>query len=763
MSSPHRTIAWLLVGLMSCQSAQAEVRGRRVGDVLDELRSQGLTFIYNTQILPDELRVEREPRAASGLALAREILAPHGLELSQAAPGVYAVLRTPAEVLPPPAVVQAEPEIEEVIVQTSRYRLQAAALDAPTTLTQEYVQHQPRLADETLRAVQRLPGAATNGYSSIGAVRGGEPNETAIVLDGLRLYEPFHLRNFLSPVSVLDSRIIEDVEFYSGGFAAPYGDRMSALIDTTTIAPPAARYYELGLSLFHASVLGAGRFDGERGAWLASARRSNLGELARWSENDFGEPHYADAFGKVAYAIAPDTDLAVRVLASGDSLTAVRDRGAERASARYSNVYTWATLDHRWTDVSSSRAILSYTDVHSARDGSVDDPGRRAGQVHDDREFSIVGLRLEHDMRLKDVDYRLGGELRRLWGGYEYASELSFAADYPFPGSPPSTMMRAAAPTPTGFESGVYADARFELGSQWTAQAGLRVDAQTYDGSDDGAQWNPRVSLLRALGPRTSVRASWGRYAQQQGVNELQVEDGVSRFHAAQRAEHLIAAFEHAFEAPFDLRIEAYRKRYTRLSPRYENLFDPLVLFPEAQFDRVRVDPERAQAEGVEVLARLRPRGPWSGSLGYAWSRVRDRIDARDVARSWDQRHAVNISLMWASGPWTAAIVDSFHSGWPTTPLVLIEEGGVLRLDPRVRNRERFADYNSLDLRLTRTFALSRGALDVFVEATNVASQENECCVEYRVLRAADGAVVIERDVDSWLPLVPSIGVLWRY
>ena len=48
------------------------------------------------------------------------------------------------------------------------------------------------------------------------AVRGGLPNETAIVLDGLRLYEPFHLKNFLSPVSLLDSRLIQSMEIYSG-------------------------------------------------------------------------------------------------------------------------------------------------------------------------------------------------------------------------------------------------------------------------------------------------------------------------------------------------------------------------------------------------------------------------------------------------------------------------------------------------------------------------------------------------------------------
>jgi hypothetical protein len=61
-----------------------------------------------------------------------------------------------------------------------------------------------------------------DGFSSLGAVRGGEPNETAIVLDGLRLYEPFHLKNFMSPVSVLDARVVRSMQVYSGGFPVIY-------------------------------------------------------------------------------------------------------------------------------------------------------------------------------------------------------------------------------------------------------------------------------------------------------------------------------------------------------------------------------------------------------------------------------------------------------------------------------------------------------------------------------------------------------------
>ena len=79
------------------------------------------------------------------------------------------------------------------------------------------------------------------------------------------------------------------------------------------------------------------------------------------------------------------------------------------------------------------------------------------------------------------------------------------------------------------------------------------------------------------------------------------------------------------------------------------------------------------------------------------------------------------------------------------------------------RNAERLDYYNSLDLRLTRTFLLPRGALDVFVEASNVLMRENPCCFDYDITQRTDGSAALSENVDNWLPLVPSIGVLWRY
>lgn len=736
--------------------------------MLDNLRPQGLTFIYSSRLVPPEMRVESVPSARGGLALAEEILAAHGLGISRVTPGVFAVVPGVRKVERRPDASAGrgtgEAQIEEVIVQTSRYALHSEFSVEETLLTHDDIQSLPSLGEEPLRAVQRLPGMASNGFSSIGAVRGGEPNETAIVLDGLRLYEPFHLKNFMSPVSLLDSRVIQSMQVYSGGFPVIHGDRMSAIVDVATIDPVPPRYYEAGLSLFHANLLASAEFAEGRARGLASIRRSNLGELAQFSENDFGKPEYLDGLGKFDYRLSDASRLSVEFLASNDRIVAIRNSATERAEAEYRNTYLWGTFEHDWQGGAQSQLILSYTDVSNERDGRIDEPGRRSGSVRDYRNFHVVGLRADHSFDAWGLKHRIGLELRRLWGGYDYRSDVRFEAGFPFPSSPAQASQRMASPKPDGFESGAWWDGRMEIGDRWTVQAGLRIDTQTYDGSGDDEQIAPRLNVLYALNDATRIRATWGRFYQSHAINELQVEDGIDHFHGAQHADHFILSFDRALRAGLDLRVEAFLKDYKEINPRFENLFDPLVLLPETEFDRVTIAPSSARAEGVEILLRWESQGPWRAWVGYTWSQATDSIDGRRVPRSWDQKHSINAGLGWASGPWSVTVTNSFHTGWPITRLALVEAAdGSLQPAIGERNAARLADYNSLDLRVMRTYALTRGALDVFFEATNLLSRENECCIEYEVTTAADGSPVLEEEMDHWLPLVPSIGVLWRY
>ena len=756
----------------ACTAGAAQFIGRQVSAVLDGLQTEGLSFVYNTQIIPDALTVTAEPSEQSGVALAEEILAAHGLKLKQVAPRTYVVVagaRPPGRENPPPRIQDNSQDaergpIERVIVQTSRYAFASQDAGTHAFLSQEQIQNLPRLADETLSAVQRLPGAAVNGFSSLGPVRGGAVNETAVLLDGLRLYEPFHLKDFLSPVSLLDSRIVAAMDVYSGGFPVVYGDRMSGIIDARSVRPQDSRYYELGLSVFHLNALASTAFAQERGHALISARRGNIGELARFSENDFGEPRYADGFVRLDYDFTDATRGSFDLLLSHDSIEAVADSATQRANDGYHNGYAWATLEHDWSDRLASRVIVSYTDVENDRRGSVLDPGRRTATINDQRAFAVFGLRFDNELTASRLLQRFGGEVQRLEAEYDYASDMHFAAGFPFPASPALDISRLVKLHPDGYATSAYWDGKFDW-RRFTVQAGLRFDTQTYDGSDDSAQFSPRVGLHYAAGSATQLRASWGRFYQPQAINELPVQDSVSQFYPAQYADHTIVAVEQALSDAVQVRLEAYRKDYRRITPRFENFLDPLVLLPEVQFDRISIVPQSARAEGAELLVNWRPPGAFSGWLSYAWSQVRDRINGRDVPRSWDQRHAVSAGLAWAHGPWAVTFAQLYHTGWPTTSLqwVPATSDTPASVAIGVRNADRYSGYHSLDLRVTRTFTLGRGELDVFFEASNLASHANPCCTTYQVVEDSPGNYRLQKEVDSWLPLVPSFGVLWRY
>jgi hypothetical protein len=656
--------------------------------------------------------------------------------------------------------------LEEIVVSTSRY-----SLGGDTPAPHAFISHQeivslPKAADEPLKAVQRLPGAASNGISGLAHMRGGEENETLVVLDGMALAEPFHLRNLLSPVSVLDASIVDALQVYAGGFPATYGGHMSALVEVGSVPADSAPRYELGLSLFHANVLGSGSFDGERGRWLLAGRRSNLDELADLLESDIGDAHYLDSFGRLDYRLATDTWATLSFLASQDSVKLNEKDMSEKADAKYDNLYLWTTIEHRWSDRLTGRALLSFTDVNNERNGTVADPAKRSGTVEDDRSYRVGALKLEVEAGDDQLLYMVGASADSLRASYRYNGEVTFAADYPFPGDPPRTISRAVSPAPDGYALAAWVNSRWRWSPRLVSELGIRWDEQTYDRVDGGTQLGPRASMLYEASDRLRYRASWGRFFQAQRINELQVEDGVDTFYAAQRADHFIVGVDRDFDDGISLRLEAYYKDYDELRPRYENLFDPVVLIPELEADRVLVAPTAARARGAELLLKRRADDPWSWWASYGWSRAEDTVNGSDVARSWDQRHTINAGVNWARGPWDLTLAGSWHTGWPTTPVRRVPGDGGAIADQVVvgdRNSDRYADFGSVDIRAAYTFELDNSELVTFIDLINVLGRRNPCCTDYSVLATGPGTLQLLKDQDYWVRFLPNIGVTWKY
>jgi outer membrane receptor for ferrienterochelin and colicin len=750
-------------------AAGALLAGRAVADVLAEARAQGIVIVFNTGVVPDSLRIVAEPAAQVGVPMLEEILAAHGLQLVQVGEGVYAVRPVTSAAATPSAAPRPQTDapravlLEEVIVTTSRYALGEVQPGSHTLLSGDVLHTLPRLGEETLKAVQRLPGVAANGVSGLSSVRGGEPGETLILLDGLTLYEPFHLKNFLSPVSLLDSRFIGGLDFHSGGFGAQYGDRMSAVIDTHSLKAPVDHSLELGLSLFHVNGLAAGQLADGRSHWLVSGRQSNLGQVFNALDTDLGNPEYQDGFATIDYQFDEGTRIALHVLGSRDEIDFNWERAGEFAFAGYRNGYAWATVQHEWSDALSGEAVLSYTQVDNDRRGEVSDPGRREGSVRDRRQFQVVALTAGFDWNTSFGLHHFGVELKELQAEYHYWSRVRFEPTVLFPTIGTTDSVRTFSVSPDGWQYAAFWSSRFNVADNLVAEAGMRVDDQTYTGPEHAVQVGPRLSLLYSARPDTRFRASWGQYSQLQRINELQIEDGVTAFLPAQHAEHLVLSMDHDLSPSLAVRVEAYRKNYSKLKPRYENLFDTLLLLPELQPDRVRVAPSSARVEGLEVSLTWKPEGAFSGWFNYAWSEAEDRIDGQYELRSWDQKHAASAGMRWAAGRWDVTLAETWHTGWPATPVSLQVTSASSTALIGARNGDRLGAFQSLDVRASRRFTMPRGELEAWLEVSNLTNHANACCIDYRPATSASGAQSLDPRVNTWLGIVPSVGILWKY
>ena len=76
--------------------------------------------------------------------------------------------------------------------------------------------------------------------------------------------------------------------------------------------------------------------------------------------------------------------------------------------------------------------------------------------------------------------------------------------------------------------------------------------------------------------------------------------------------------------------------------------------------------------------------------------------------------------------------------------------------------RRRYADFATLDARVSYEWALPRGTLTAHAEVTNAFDRRNPCCTDLYYVDV-DGPPRLERDLRHWLPLVPSVGVLWKF
>lgn len=85
---------------------------------------------------------------------------------------------------------------------------------------------------DVIKTLQALPGVASGTELLSGLyVRGGDGSDNLFLLDGVPIYQVSHFGGIFSS---FNSDVIDELDFYKGGFPARYGGRMSSVVDVRT-------------------------------------------------------------------------------------------------------------------------------------------------------------------------------------------------------------------------------------------------------------------------------------------------------------------------------------------------------------------------------------------------------------------------------------------------------------------------------------------------------------------------------------------------
>lgn len=137
----------------------------------------------------------------------------------------------------------------------------------------------PAASGDLATYLQTLPGVVTTGDRGGQIfVRGGTHTENITLMDGLTIYQPFHIVGFFS---AFPEELVSNVDFYAGGFGARYHGRTSSVMDVQMREGNRDRY---SASASASPFLAEARIEGPltvgKTSWIGSFRRSLIEETS---------------------------------------------------------------------------------------------------------------------------------------------------------------------------------------------------------------------------------------------------------------------------------------------------------------------------------------------------------------------------------------------------------------------------------------------------------------------------------------------------
>ena len=652
------------------------------------------------------------------------------------------------------------------------------------TLDMRTLETAPAFVEPDLfRTVQMLPGVQTlNDFSSALYVRGSTPDQNLIMMDGITIYNPYHLGGVFS---TFNTDAIKEADFHAGGFPARYGGRMGAILNVINREGNTEKFQgSANISLVSSKILMEGptpKFMKTKGSWMVAGRRTYFDQIINaflrgskeTTESGFKFPYYFyDYQIKVNLDLTPDHRLTYSRF-YGDDVLEINVSGNEEDYDVYSDYYEnrksrfkieWPWGNHtnsltwRWlvspklvarSFIASSRYRFHF-DMTAQEEGDWR-MGSETGTYRD--QFSFDFFDIVDDRTLETELSWHGINNHQLMGGAQLKRvNYNLGMEFEFSNLDTTIFLNPLNMKDQTVETSLFFQDKWDVTSKLALQLGGRL--MDYSLHDE-LYFDPRFGLKYLLRQDLSLKLALGRYHQFLTIanpedETLRIIDfwfGLPADRPATYADHAILGVEYLSEKNWLFRAETYYKHFENLiTLKQGELFteetDQARFTPFNEFDETR-----AYAYGFELLFK-KTAGRIRGWVGYTYAETKRHIEKHGwYYPRYDRKHTLNIV-----GDVAIPIIKETYfstalqasSGQPFTPPLgryekwnashdayMPDWSGYENLLVGRKNSDRLSSYFRLDIGLKQKKQIFRFPYERFIQLVNVTNHVNPLTYQY--------------------------------